>query len=154
MIDSPRYSTSQICKGLKIPQPQFREWIARKYIIPTIPAAGRGKAAKFTEKDVLCILLFMRMVGLGFSREFAAGFVTGFRSEKQDLSFRLIYPAYSGPESIANMTGEDLVFNGKTGDISYVALDGKPHVESGWDRVILLNIVKMKEIVVKAMKGI
>jgi hypothetical protein len=62
------FTTFDIIKALGIPRERLQDWINRDFIKPTIPAEGRGTKAIFTRSDVYKIMLFQKLIGMGFNR--------------------------------------------------------------------------------------
>ncbi len=146
------FSTFQICRALQIPMPKLRELINLGFIAPSIPSKGRGIAAGFTGDDVLGIFILIRLVSLGFSREFAKGFIQGFKGT--DAKFLLFNHVGGKKELISHYGEEDLVFEGKSGNIISVKADGKKHSTANWDNAVVLNIAKIRELVATALGGL
>ncbi len=66
------FTTTDIVKGLQIPFGRLREWIVRGYVKPSVPAAGPGKAARFSIDDICRIHIFRIILEFGIPRERAA----------------------------------------------------------------------------------
>ena len=75
------YSSTQICKALKLSKERLKLWIIDKYITPTIPAKGHGIKAEYNLHNVVMIAFFKKMVERGFKRELAKKYIDAFEKE-------------------------------------------------------------------------
>lgn len=66
------FSSFQVRDILNIDYTRLQEWIRRGYIVPSIPAAGRGTKAKFSRSDLYIIQTFTLLLQRGINREIAA----------------------------------------------------------------------------------
>jgi hypothetical protein len=69
------YTSFQVRDILKIDYTRLQEWIKRGYVVPTIPATGRGTKSKFSRNDLYSIQTFLLLLQRGISREIAAAMV-------------------------------------------------------------------------------
>ena len=75
IIRRAKYRSTGICKAMPITKERLKDWLTVGFIRPTIPAFGQGTKAGYTKGDVYSIALFMKLLRMGFKREFAASVI-------------------------------------------------------------------------------
>jgi hypothetical protein len=75
LIRRAKYRSTAICKAMAIKRERLKDWIKAGFIRPTLPALGQGTKAGFTKGDVYAIALFMKLLNMGFKRDFAASLI-------------------------------------------------------------------------------
>jgi hypothetical protein len=72
------FTIQEAAKMLKIEPGRIREWISRKYIIPTEKTFGPGTPNLLTRKNLYELVLFFRILSFGIPRETAAAALKNF----------------------------------------------------------------------------
>ena len=70
-----RFTTTEVAKILGEPVRKVRDWTQRKYVVPSIPAQGRGTKALFDRQDLYQFRLLKFLLDRGLDREHGAEMV-------------------------------------------------------------------------------
>ena len=142
------YSTIDISKALGIKRERMREWMIRGFVEPSLPSTGKGTIAIFTRKDVLCVALFQKLLGLGFNRETASEHVRKLIESRilNTLSFMaLVYTVRNEKPVIDFYTQASETYELKFDQNGGVKLGAHYIQLQDWEGVHILNFLKLED---------
>lgn len=146
------FSTFDISKALKIPQPRVREWVDKGFFHPTQKARGQGTKAVFTRDDVYGVALFRLLIDSGFSRAVAGDYVSNFITYESDQPDRQKTAYILFRESVFNGEKKIVVRTFAPGDFKIDVITGLPDIEKylrdskvdeNWKIVQIVNYKKL-----------
>lgn len=141
------YSTIDISKALNMPRERLRDWMVRGFISPSLPSTSKGTIAIFTRNDILCVVLFQKLIDMGFKREVASEYITLFVNSNliNAVNFLLlVYTERDGKPAIELKT--------HSGDTLNLTIDSDGVVRQGnsitsnaqdWEGIHILNMVTL-----------
>jgi len=142
------YSTIDISKALNMPRERMRDWMVRGFIKPSLPSTSKGTIAIFTRDDVLCVMLFLKLIDRGFKRETAAEYIDFLWNSKMIAAVKFITLKHSvrdGNPVIDRdfyVGEEDLDFQiGSDGKITVGPFS--PTDSDEWEGIHIINMINM-----------
>ncbi|MBM9514715.1 MerR family transcriptional regulator [Desulfogranum marinum] len=159
---SADYRSTAICKALGIKRERLKDWIKADFIRPTVPALGQGTKAGFTKGDVYAIALFIKLLGMGFKRDFAAQLIEPVIGKAGNEIFFSRYLILT-IESKGADAEETIKPHFQWGGSMECKLEFTPSTLASttdnvgltdWDGTFVFNLVKLSATVDKALKDI
>lgn len=147
------YNSNDVIKILPIKRERLREWILKKFIVPSLPQKGQGQPFEFTRLEVYILALFQKMIESGLSRPVAMAYIQMMINAKvltaetmpAGISIRF-------SESGLNLSWIPLERKSPSGKSIIDHFTDKAEHEEDWDYIVLINTMKLKEQVDKKIK--
>lgn len=154
IILTEEFSTFDIIKALKIPRERLRDWMVRKFIVPTTKAQGPGTKAIFTREDVYAVALFQNLIQRGFKRKEASSIVKNWLHYDALADFSFLFFRYKKSDAglshihfgIAHeLSDRPCWFDLKAGVVEpELQVDPWPQDED-WDYMFFINFKKIRK---------
>ncbi|MBC8179712.1 MerR family transcriptional regulator [candidate division KSB1 bacterium] len=157
------YTSTDIAK-LGIKRERLKEWMARGFIKPRVPAKGPGTKNLFSLSDLYLIKLFEYLVGRGFSRENANVIVEGYlqavneifqKGDRRPTKYIALISA-THDEGGSFLTLLDLDYSGDiikfSSKVKLTSANSETVTTVDMDDAIIINFEKIREQVNSALK--
>lgn len=147
------YTSNDVIKILPIKRERLRDWILKKFIVPSLPQKGQGQPFEFTRLEVYILALFHKMIERGLSRPAAMASIQ-MMVQTRDLTADTMPSSISirFSESGPNLSWIPLERKSPSGKSIIDHFTDEAEHEEEWDDIVLINTRRLKEQVDKKIK--